>query len=386
MRGRIVVWSTRVQGIGGDLGLRRLVVVVVVALMAVHLSATPAAAAVGPFGPPQTVVGGCSADSADSVTRSTGAVTGFAACRSSAGLLIRFFSLNPDGSVNPSETTGFTGQVLGVTDDATATYILYFTGTQIRIGKRTNAGAFSSRGLYNWSGVSRPTGDVIAQNGQWFGVWSVQVGPTEFAPMELFSAGTVVPVQRVTTTGGNVDDHSPTLSYAGTVPVLIWARTTSPAMPGPSDLMVAKHFGGGWQAERVFASLGTDNLSPDMTIRAGRTFVTWTRDGATMVASNPTGSFTSHRFLTAGFGPKVAASTTSGMVDHVFVSWTSTATGTERVFFAESTTTGTVQGTWSGTYITPAGTVTFGVGGFATKATVVYGVTASPSVAARSQT
>jgi hypothetical protein len=364
-----------------------LVLVVVVALTAVQLSATPAGAAVRPFGPTQTVVGGCNAESADSVTGSTGAVTGFAACRTSSGLLIRFFSRNPDGSVNPSETTGFTGQVLGVAADATATYVLFFTGTQIRIGKRTTAGAFSSRALYNWSGVSSPTGDVIAQGGQWFGVWSVQVGPTEFAPMELFSAGSVLPVGRVTTTGGSHDDHSPTLAYAGTVPVLIWSRTTSPEVPGPSDLMVTKYFGGRWQAERVFASLGTDNLAPDMAMGGGRTFVTWTRDGATMVASNPSGSFASHRFLTPGFGPKVAASTTSGAVDHVFVSWTSTATGSDRVFFAETASTGSVQGTWDGTYITPTGTTTFGVGGFATKATVVYGTAApSPSVALRAQT
>jgi hypothetical protein len=277
-----------------------------------------------------------------------------------------------------------------VSYDATATYVLYFTGSQFRIGKRTNAGAFSSRALYNWSGATRPTGDVIARNGQWFGVFSVQVGPGgEFAQMDLLSAGTGLPVRRVTTSGA--DDHSPTLAYTGAnhdIPVLIWSRTTAPALPGPSDLMVKKLIGGVWEPERVFANLGRDNGSPDMTIRGRLTFVAWTRDGATMVASNPAalgGGFSSHRFVTPGFGPRVAASLRPGpVVDNVFVTWTSTSTGSARVFFAESATRGGVGGTWGGTYIAPAGTTAFSVGAIATKAAVVYGT--GKSVAARVQT
>jgi hypothetical protein len=165
--------------------------------------------------------------------------------------------------------------------------------------------------------------------------------------------------------------------------VAIWARTTSAEPPGPSDLIVKKYIGGTWQGERVFASLGTNNFSPDMYITAGRTFVTWYRDGFIVVASNATGSFTSHRFNTGGFEPRVAASTTSGVIDHVFVTWTAFGITGDRVFFAESASTGSVQGTWDGTTIAPEA-FAIGVGGFATKAIVTYGT--ATAVVARAQT
>jgi hypothetical protein len=286
--------------------------------------------------------------------------------------------------VNPSQATGFFGSVMAVTYDTTATYVLYSNDSQIRIGKRTNTGVFSSRAVDTWGGVATVTGDVIARDGRWFGVWSKQVGPGgEFAQTELFSSGTGLGISQVTTTAGTIDDGNPTLAYSGTIPVAIWSRTTFPAQPGPSDLIVKKYIGGTWQGERVFASLGTDNLSPDMYITAGRTFVTWERDGFIVVASNATGSFTSHRFNTGGSEPSVAASTTSGVIDHVFVTWTAFGPTDFRVFFAESATTGSVQGTWDGTTLA-SGAFAIGVGGFATKAIVTYRT--PTSVAARAQT
>jgi len=349
-------------------------VLVVVAVLATILLATAASAAVRPFAPPQTVAGGCNAASADAVTAASGTVVGFATCQTPSAQAIRFFSRTAAGTVNPSEPTPFRGQVLGVANDASATYVLYFDVTQIRIGKRTNFGTFSSRLVTGWSGGgSLPTGDVIARNGQWFGVWSVPVGPGgEFAQTELFYGGTGRPVQRLTTTAGNIDDSSPTLAYAGTIPVLIWTRTIAPAVPGQSNLMVSKFRGDSfWEPLRVFASNGFSNETPDMAIAGPFTYVTWTRDGGTMVASNATGAFTSHRFLTPARGPKVAVSTTAGSADHVFVS--ATATVASQVWFAESATTGNVGGTWDGAFVAPSGTTTFGVGAFATKATVVYG-------------
>jgi hypothetical protein len=372
------------------------VVVGVVVLTTVQLwtpgvSASPAApaspTAVRPFGPPQTLVGGCDVESADSVTTDSGNIAGFAACRTASGLAIRFFSRTAAGTVNPSEPTGFGGRVLGVADDATASYVLFFTGTQIRIGKRTNTGAFSSRAVTGWSGVATPTGDVIALNGLWTAVWSAQVGPGgEFAQTELFEAASRLRPRRLTTTAANLDDDSPTLAFTGAIPtpVVIWSRTSSPAQPGPSDLMVKKRVRGVWEPDRIFANAGRDNGSPDMTIAANLTFVTWRRDGNIMVASNAGGSFTSRRFVTPGAGPRVAASTTAGNLDHLFVTWTTTAVGAERVFFGESATTGTVQGTWDGAAIAPVPSTAFGISAPATKATVVYGT--GTSVAARSET
>jgi hypothetical protein len=361
-------------------------VLVAGAVLTTMLLATAASAAVRPFAPAQTVVGGCNAQAADAVATSSGGVVGFATCQTPSAQQIRFFSRNANGTVNPSVPTGFAGQVMGVASDATATYVLYFDFTQIRIGKRTNAGVFSSRFVAGWSGGgSLPSGDVIARNGLWFGVWSIPVGlGGEFAQTEMFFGGTTFPVRQLTTTAGNIDDSSPTLAYAGTIPVLIWTRTIAPAVPGQSNLMVTKFRGTNeWEPARVFASIGFDNGSPDMAIAGPFTYVTWTRDGGTMVASNASGSFTSRRFLTAGREPEVGVSTTAGSADHVFVSWTATPAGGDRVFFAESATTGSVLGTWDGTFVAPPGTTAFGVGAFATKATVVYGTGSSMAAVAQ---
>jgi hypothetical protein len=369
--------------------LRRSVFVAVVAFTAVLFStATPVAAAVRPFSPPQTVAGGCGTFSADSVVTSSGALVGFATCPGPSGLPIRFFSRNPDGSVNRSQATGFFGTVMAVTYDTTATYVLYFNDSQVRIGKRTNTGVFGSRPVDTRPAGVGSSGDIIARDGRWFGVWSKPVGPgePEFAQRELFSSGTGLGISRVTTTADNIDDHAPTLAYSGTIPVAIWARSPISEFPGgPSNLMVKKYIGGTWQGERVFASLGTANLVPDMYITAGRTFVTWHRDGFIVVASNATGSFTSHRFNTPGSEPRVAASRTSGVIDHVFVTWTAFGTTGDRVFFAESASTGSVQGTWNGTTIASRASA-IGVGGFATKAIVTYATPSTSTVTARAQT
>lgn len=369
----------------------RLVVGAVVAALATLTMATaPSGAAVRPFNPPQTVVGSCNAVWADAVVTTGGSLLGFATCPNS-GDSIRFFSRTPAGVVNSSQGTGFApGRVLGVSYDDTATYVLFATSLDIRIGKRTHAGVFSSRVVDTGvGGATLPFGDVIARNGQWFGVWSKQVGPGgEFAQTELFSAGSTIPVQQLTSTGANEDDTEPTLAYSASTPVLIWTRVFSPAEPGPSDLMLSKYTAGSWEPERIFASAGHENLRPDIQIAAGRTFVTWNRDGFVWVASNHTGSFTSKRFLTAGAAPKVALSVTGSNVDHIFLSWRvfAAGTGVPKVFFAESASSGSVTGTWDGTTLAPSNVIGFATGGFAGKGTVVYSSQASNAMVVRSQT
>jgi hypothetical protein len=354
--------------------LRRSCVGAIAALVAIVLGTTPVSAQVGPFDPPQTVAGGCESFFGDAVVTAGGETQGFATCVTSSGLRIRYFSRAAGGTVNPSVNTGFVGNVLGVAHDSTGTYVLFNNDTQILIGKRTNAGAFNSRVVDTFGGGGLfPTGDVIARDGQWFGVWSKQVGPGgEFAQTELFQGGTVFPVRRLTTTSGNVDDLEPSLAYSGTTPVMVWTRCQSPAVPGPSDIWLAKFTGGTWQS-RVLASAGFLNYLPDLQVSGGVAAVTWNRDDRVVVASNPTGSFTSHTFNTLGIAPKVAASISPTTPDDIFVSWTAFGPvgGDDRVFFAE-TASSSVTGTWHGTHIAPAGTFSFAVGAAGGKAIVAY--------------
>lgn len=250
--------------------------------------AAVAGAAVRPFGPEVVAAGACGLGLGEAATAPDGSFRGFAECGGSTDAPIRFFSRTAAGAENPSENSGFRGKVLGVTVDTTASYVLFRTVTTISIGKRTNAGAYSSRAVDTWTGVGSPAGDVIAQGGRWFGVWSKQVGPGgEFADVELFQGGSVEPFRRITNRP-DVDDLEPTLAYSGTIPVLVWSRLQAPAMPGPSDLWVAKYLNGAWQS-RVFASLGTHNSSPDIATAGGLTFVTWSRDGHIVVAGTARG-------------------------------------------------------------------------------------------------
>jgi hypothetical protein len=345
--------------------LRRPVLVVSAAVAAVLLSASAVGAAIRPFNPPQTVAGGCASFDADSVMSSGGTLFGYATCQNNT---IRFFSRNPDGTVNPSATTGFSGRVLGAAFDSTASYVLFTTSGEIRIGKRTNAGAFSWRTVD--TGITGfPTGDVIATNGQWFGVWSDNVGDQE----ELFFAGSAYSVGRVTTSDFAAD-FEPTLAYSGgSTPVLIWSRFDFGA--DAADLYKSKFVAGNWEAPSVFASAGQGNFTPDIAIAGGVTFVTWQRDGFIWVASNASGSFTSRMFNTGGYGPNVDPSTTGGFVDHIFVTWTRFLTPTSPrglVFFAESASGGSVHMTWDGATVAPVDTRAIGVGGAGTKATVSY--------------
>lgn len=331
-----------------------------------------ASAAVRPFGPEVVAAGACGLGLGEAATAPNGSFLGFAECGGATDAPIRFFSRTGAGVENPSENSGFRGKVLGVTVDTTGAYVLFRTATTISIGKRTNAGAYSSRAVDTWTGVGSPAGDVIAQGGRWFGVWSKQVGPGgEFADAELFQGGSVEPFRRITNRP-DVDDLEPALAYSGTIPVLVWSRLQAPAVPGPSDLWVAKYLNGAWQS-RVFASLGTHNSSPDIATAGGLTFVTWSRDGHIVVAGNRSGSFVSHTFLTPGLAPKVAASATAGPVDHVFTTWAHRDNG--RVFFAETASSDAVTG-WQGIFLTSSAVIgAYGLDSQAGKAVVAYSTT-----------
>ena len=350
--------------------LRRSSVVAIAAFVAIVVATTPASAQVGPFDPPQPVVGGCESFFGDAVVTASGETRGFVTCETPTGLRIRFFSRTAAGTVNPSESTGFVGNVLGVAHDSTATYVLFHNDTQILIGKRTNAGGYGFRVVDTFLGGGPfPTGDVIARDGQWFGVWSEQVGPGEFGQTELFQGGTAFPVRRITTTPENVDDFLPSLTYSGVTPVLAWTRALA-SEPGSSDVWVAKLISGAWQS-RVFASAGFNNFLPDIQWSGGVAVVTWNRDNFVVVASNPTGSFTSHTFNTGGIAPKVAPSISPTAADDIFVTWTAFNPAGDRVFFAE-TASSSVNGTWHGATIAPANTFPFAVGAAGGKAIVAY--------------
>lgn len=355
--------------------LRGTVLSAVAAMAAALLCVSTAGAAVRPFAAPQAVVADCEALFFDSVVTTGGALRGFASCPSSG--TIEFFSRSSNGTVNPSETSGFSGSVMAVTYDLTATYVLFHVDREIRVGKRTNAGAYSSRTVDTFT-LPFPSGDIIAKDGLWFAVWSKWPPDGRYA--RLYSGGSFIPVSRVSNPPYGTSDGHPTMAYSGSIPVLIWHRSTT---AGRSDLRLAKYVSGSWQGARVFASAGSYNDEPDIKVAAGVTFVAWTRAVGPVLASNATGTFETHQFTTASAGPKIAVSVTGGTVDHVFLAANRPVPYSNRTFFAETASTGSVTGTWGTALLAPHTTWYVTLGASAGKATVVY--SGPNSVFARSQ-
>jgi len=231
----------------------------------------------------------------------------------------------------------YTGVVLGVDADETATYLLYRMTdpigrtTGIGVTKRSHAGTFYPTRVLSEAAASQvvlPTGDIGAEGGRWWAVWTEQVGPGgEFAPQQLFQAktyGTAADHQQITFTGSDVDNAEPSISLDTRGAVLAWTRQFQPAVPGEADLRVATNPDTAWTS-RVFSAAGTTNRTADVKRIAGFTFLTWVRDGRIVEAENTTGAWTSHVFLTPGDRPRVGSTFGSQ-----FVVWT-TANG---VFYA----------------------------------------------------
>jgi hypothetical protein len=138
---------------------------------------------------------------------------------------------------------------------------------------------------------------------------------------------------------------------------MVWTRTTDFTIPGPADLWIAESTGGACLS-RPFASLGHTNEAPDVTIYAGVTWVTWTRDQRIVVANNSGGTFHSRTF---GGGNQ---STIAVSGRHAFVAWFTA----DRVVLAELS-----GGDWTSGQVAGARSLALRVLAQGAKARVVYG-------------
>ena len=308
---------------------RRLAVAAAAAAATVAAVALPSpAVAADSFSAPVTVVApsGATRPGTADAAFGAGTIRGFAGF-SASNQAIYYFQGGTQGYTRV--LSPYRGTVLGVDADETATYLVYLmtdaagNASGIGVTKRSHAGTFfPTRVVSTAAGhqVVTPTGDIGAEGGRWWAVWTEQVGPGgEFAPQQLFQAktfGTATDRQQITFTGSDVDNTEPSISLDGNGAVLAWTRQTAPAQPGPADLWVATNVNTAWSS-RVFSSAGTDNRTADVKRIGGFTFLAFVRDGRIVEAENTTGTWTSHVFLTPGDRPRVGA--TSGSE---FVAWT----------------------------------------------------------------
>jgi hypothetical protein len=346
--------------------VRRMLPLVVAVLVAGALAAP--ARAIGSFGAPVTVTDPpCEFDAynVDLAQDTAGVAHGFADLWGSAcNTTFRIDYFQGAGASWTREATPYRGFVVAVAWDATGTYLLYVdaAGLGLRITKRLANGTYTGgRLLSTRTGPdgSLAQGDVVATGGQWWAVWREHVaangGPgDEFDQTELFQAysigGPLHGRQRITNTAAW--DSAPSLARtpAGTFPLtLVWARGGSDFGANPADLRRALGSAGGTWSSSSFATAGELNFWPDVKVVGTTTFVTWNRDGRTVVADNAGGAFTtSHTFGTAASQSNPPRVGISG--GNVFVGWTTPpAGGPARAFVAKR-----VGGSWTGGYASPA--------------------------------
>lgn len=343
---------------------RRLSWVAVVAATLLVLAMTPAAA-VGPFGPAQVLLGGttsCESPDGDAAVAVDGTTRGFANCTREGSARIWFVRSKP-GVAPFLQATPYTGVVLAVAwDGADSTYVVFQTDSELRIGKRIDSsGAYSPLTPLALAPIGFDfDGDVVASNGRWWAVWREPMG-VDRDQSALFQRHTLLGVEGRTQITSSAVNFAPTLAYAAGRMTMVWVQgvPVQPNDPAQTDLRIADSTGGAWQS-RPFASLGLQNLQPDLTVYSGTTWVSWTRDGHTVVADNAGGTFYSRTFATVGVGSTVAVSGS-----HVFVAWH--ATVADRAYLAELS-----AGTWTGSQVAATPSHPLRVLAQGSKARVVY--------------
>ena len=155
------------------------------------MASTVPAAAVGPFGPAETLYAGCGA-AGDAAIAADGTTRAFADCTGLSSGPIWFFRDTPGIGARSGSERPYTGVVYAVAwDGADTTYVVFQTGSRLKIGKRVeSSGAYSPlTTLTTGPAGFLFTADVIASNGHWWTAWSERVAAgTTSARSQLFQA------------------------------------------------------------------------------------------------------------------------------------------------------------------------------------------------------
>ncbi len=247
---------------------------------------------------PQWILHGCGRVDADASRGVNDRIRGFASftgegCTTSS---IWYFRSTVNGWL--SALSPYAGTVVAAAQDGTGTFVLYRAADGLRLGKRSLAGSWSPSVRLSSSAVDGVTGDLVADRGTWWAVWSEPIG--SHGTGELFQAktfGTDLGRTRITTDG--VPDGEPTLAlHPDRGAVLAWTRSEfvqATVEPDGSDIWLGRSEDGTWLT-RPFAIRGQHNSSPDLFASGGLTFLAWARDRGIRYADDTTGRFRVTRF------------------------------------------------------------------------------------------
>jgi hypothetical protein len=184
--------------------------------------------------------------------------------------------LNPNGW--HATPTSYTGEVLDVEDDATATFVLFRLDDELLIAKRTQAGVLTPARTIATGPSSG--GSLVVRDGRWWAVWEAAG-----ALWQAGTLGTVGVVPRQITGQSSVVDAHPSLAMWGSGPrtraLLTWDR--GPATSQQRDIWLAQAaVDGRWTSRR--RSSGT---TPSI-VANGRIFLAFNRDQHLVVQDGTT--------------------------------------------------------------------------------------------------
>jgi hypothetical protein len=269
---------------------------------------------------------------------SAGTVHGFVdSAQSGYGSRLTYFRTSPTGTA--SALSPYTGQVVAVAwDGVDGTYVVYFHGNSLYLAvHHDRTASFSAPKVlsasYNYGGVA-----LVASAGKWWVVWGELEGQHQvlFERHTLHGSGDRT---HAVSTPATSSDYEPSLTYHDGTASLAWVRT-----PSTNAWPAVLKFGtgtGGLFSQTTLAS-GADAHSPDVSVSAGRTYVTWEDDNYIHEQDRAAGAWVSHTFTTRGIGPSVAV-----VAGHPYLAWTTYGT---QILLAERT-----GSAWAGDPVTGAG-------------------------------
>lgn len=286
----------------------------VVALLCSLFGAIPPAAASWTTGPANTLISpGCTSSSryADGAIDPGGTVRSFATFvgGSCSGSRIRYGARA--GSTTTALTSPYSGVVLAVAADSTATWLLYRASDGTRLGGRTHGGSWKTSKRLSTKRAG--SGDLAAVGGRWWAVWSETIG----SRASLYDARTIGRNHgRARLTWTTDTDTAPAISLrpAGGA-FLAFARRR--AANGRREIVYGR-----WNADKSFATTlltsNGDNHEPDvLTMSENTVQIAWRHSTRITTALKRSGGLSGAATFSTGKRPRLAAS--SG---HLFVAWT----------------------------------------------------------------
>jgi hypothetical protein len=276
---------------------------------------------------------GCSFDdvTADAVSTSGGLTRGMVSFHGgSCGSTGWIYYFEGAGTSWRSVRSLLHGRVLRVADDGAATWLLY-QNQGIYVTSRPHSGGMPAGSkVSSFAGTNPyPSGDIVAQSGRYWAVWTEQLVANELAPFKLFESKTIgagdctdpILKHQLTFLAGWNDDH-PTMvlrpAAAGLSTAEVWWSRNDGARGQTAHIYHGSlTCQGTWNSIGQLSTLGYDGYPDANRSSAGNDHLVFNRNGDRVVYIGISGN---RVFTTLGFRPRV--STSQGVL---FVAYTNAA-------------------------------------------------------------